>query len=327
MSPRLKWAMRLFATAAILTVIFSFVPVREVFGAFRGIRLEYAAAGFFLGLGGRYLAAVQTRLLTRHLGMSLTVRRIFEVGLITRFYALFLPGYLSGGVIRWLRLSRPEKKWSETLASIGFSRLLHTAVVITLGLSFFALDPVMNGHTSVVIAAAVLLSFLIFFHLLLMGSRAGSILERVMTSPLLLGSLAKGPRRVLTTAVEQYREFKGLFLPIAALSCIRYLLGIVAFLALAAALGLGIGFVSAGWIKSVTHLVGLLPISISGLGVREATLVVLLGPYSIEAHDAVALALLIFARGMVSAVIGGLLELKSVFGLHGRRPLTGDRSQ
>ena len=327
MSPRVKWLMRLFATLAILSVIFAFVPVREVFGAFRGIRLQYAAAGFLLGLGGRYLAAVQTRLLTRHLGMSLTVGRIFRVGLITRFYALFLPGYLSGGAIRWWRLSSPERKWSETLASIGFSRLLHTAVVVTLGLSFFAVDPVMTAYTSVIIAAVVLLSILISFHLVLMSPKAGLILERVLRSPLLPGSLAKGPRRVMTTAVAQYRECRGLLLPVVALSCARFLVGILAFLAFAAALRLTIGFVSVGWIRSVTHVLNLLPISISGLGVREVALVVLLRPYGIEAPAAVALSLLLFARGMLSSVIGGLLEVRTVLGLRARRPLTEERGQ
>ena len=60
-------------------------------------------------------------------------------------------------------------------------------------------------------------------------------------------------------------------------------------------------------------LVLMLPISWSGLGVREGSLILLLRPYGVAPEDAVALSLLVFLRGTLGAICGGLLQARSFF--------------
>jgi hypothetical protein len=54
-------------------------------------------------------------------------------------------------------------------------------------------------------------------------------------------------------------------------------------------------------------LLFLLPISASGIGVRESALVVLLAPFSISSAQAVACSFLLMAGLLVMVGIGGLL--------------------
>jgi uncharacterized membrane protein YbhN (UPF0104 family) len=63
------------------------------------------------------------------------------------------------------------------------------------------------------------------------------------------------------------------------------------------------------WTRAAAVLIAVLPISISGLGVREGAMVVLLAPYGIAAADALAYALLAFATTILAVgLLGSLLE-------------------
>ncbi len=71
----------------------------------------------------RYIAAYQMKLLTSNQGLSLSTNKIFEINFITNFYGLFMPSGLSGGIIKWYKFSKPDKKKIEAFTSIVFNRL------------------------------------------------------------------------------------------------------------------------------------------------------------------------------------------------------------
>jgi hypothetical protein len=88
-----------------------------------------------------------------------------------------------------------------------------------------------------------------------------------------------------------------------------HVLGVLLYLMLAASLKVEISFVSIGWIAMATTLVTMVPVTVSGLGLREGTLVYLLSLYGVAAADAMALSLLYFAaRFLVMGLAGGLIE-------------------
>jgi uncharacterized membrane protein YbhN (UPF0104 family) len=102
------------------------------------------------------------------------------------------------------------------------------------------------------------------------------------------------------------------------LAICHQLLGLLSLYMLAQALQLDVSFAALGWIRSLVALAMFLPISIGGLGVREATFIALLVPYGITTEDALTLSLLVFARGLVFAIAGGIIEARrSLFGTKG----------
>jgi len=78
------------------------------------------------------------------------------------------------------------------------------------------------------------------------------------------------------------------------LSLSMHLLGVLSFYAFALSVGVDVSFIIIGWVRSFIHIVTMLPISFSGLGVREGTLIVLLQGYGVSASDAVGLSFLLF---------------------------------
>jgi hypothetical protein len=87
------------------------------------------------------------------------------------------------------------------------------------------------------------------------------------------------------------------------------LVGIASGVYLARAIGIDLGFLELGWILSIISLATQFTFSImEGLGVREVTLVAVLSLFNISAEQALAFSFLIFSRGVVISLLGGLIE-------------------
>ncbi len=67
------------------------------------------------------------------------------------------------------------------------------------------------------------------------------------------------------------------------------------------------------WITSIVTLIQLIPITVSGLGVREGALFFLLSKYDIPGSEALALAFLLFAIATMISLVGGILEARNYF--------------
>ena len=91
------------------------------------------------------------------------------------------------------------------------------------------------------------------------------------------------------------------------LSLLYHALGTLVYFLLAGAIDLGLSFIDCAWLRALLYLLFLLPLSVSGIGVRESALVVLLLPLGISSVQAVAYAFLLMAGLLLMAGIGGLL--------------------
>ena len=80
---------------------------------------------------------------------------------------------------------------------------------------------------------------------------------------------------------------------------------------LAGAIGLQVDLAHALSVNALSYFAILLPISVAGLGVREAAIVLALTPLGVEREQAVALALLMLAMTLVNAALGGLLQARA----------------
>jgi hypothetical protein len=84
-------------------------------------------------------------------------------------------------------------------------------------------------------------------------------------------------------------------------------LGTLVFVLLSGAIDLGLSFADCAWLRALLHLLFLLPLSVSGIGVREGALVALLLPLGYSSVQAVAYSFLLMAGLLLMAGIGGLL--------------------
>jgi len=114
----------------------------------------------------------------------------------------------------------------------------------------------------------------------------------------------------LLTAINHFHRLSpGLFAYMMLVSLFIHLLGAVIYYLLAISLGIDISFLTMGWIRSLVTLILMVPISISGLGVREGLLLFFLEPYRTSGGDTLALSFLVFTvTVLLVGALGGFLE-------------------
>jgi hypothetical protein len=117
----------------------------------------------------------------------------------------------------------------------------------------------------------------------------------------------------VAASLRHYRSLTPHFVvSVLALSLASHAAGTVSYAWLADSLELGVPLTAIGWVRACVVLLTMLPISISGLGVREGALVFLLAPYGASGADAIALSLLRLLGTLTIGLVGGVYELRRV---------------
>jgi uncharacterized membrane protein YbhN (UPF0104 family) len=267
---------------------------------------DYLLAALVVTISAQWLIAYRLRLVVNALDAGFSTTELFTINAATRFYGLFLPGgNVTGIALRLYRIAGAEGMYAETAVTLYSERVIATITLCTVGLIFRALDQPAGNFWVVPIMAAVLIGSL-YLLALLMGYAPLPFARQIDRSVNRVGgsTLAK-----IRLAVERTRKLPGnIFFRILGLSFLIQLLGILVFILIALSLGWNISFVSLGWIRSGIILATMIPISISGLGLRETGALLLLGDYGSD--EAVAFSLLVFTVTVLFiALLGGAIEV------------------
>jgi uncharacterized protein (TIRG00374 family) len=313
-----KWQKRLLrivASVALIAGIFWFIPFREVIESFRKVRIEYVFIGFFLNLLSAWIESIQLWILLKRAAVPAGLWDVFETKMTTRFYAQFLPSELMAASVKFYRLAEPTKQWSEVMAALVFFRVVNMGSLTLLGLAFWAVEmPTGPGRwIGLVLIAMTLL--LLSVHLALSSKQVAGFGKRVLQTRWFAwfkGRLVEKVKAFTNKTIESYRLFHASALAIILIAIVRHAIGIVSFWIVGLALGVELSFLTIGWIRVVLHAIMSLPISLSGIGVREGSLVLLLAEYGVSGADAVALSFLLFIINLAQNSLGGIFELKNM---------------
>jgi uncharacterized protein (TIRG00374 family) len=301
--------LKLSLTVLILGGILRFVPLSQISESLRQTKLSWVVASYLLVLLGDLLMACRMKVLTDTQGLTLSTWQLFQINLSTTFYGLFVPGYIALP-IRWYKISRCTRKSLEGLTSIIHNRLIQTTTLVLAGLLFWLVDPQARSNELVGIGLLGVLTLLVASNLTIFSQKTSRWLGRYAESAVLPTFARTIISRLLSAigrcnGIGQLRSLK-----VWGYSALVELMGVLSFWLVAESLGIGLSMINAGWIRSVTTLVVMLPVSVSGFGVREGSLIFMLGPYGVPASAAVALSLLLFSRRLALGGLGLLCEIK-----------------
>ena len=304
-----SWVLKALITSGLLYYIFNNIPVSEIVPAIASAQIHFFAIAFLLVLLMNYVASCRMKRLTDRQGMTVTRRRIFEINLIANFYGLFLPGSLAGGAVRWEKLYKTDKNGMGAFVAIIFNRFILTTATAATGVIFWALAGNYMSNRAAGLSLMGILAILLVLQGAMINSRIFPWVERSLEGKKRMPEIVRSKLRKLTLSLRQNRDLPlTSLLWLAALSFIEEFLGVVSYYFVSLAIGMEVSFVHLGWIRSCILIVTMLPISFSGFGVREGTLIALLAPYGVSGTVAVAFSLLLFARSLLMAGIGGVLE-------------------
>lgn len=296
---------RLAVSVAFLAVIVVSVPGFDWAGLvpqWGWANTVWLAAAVLLTLAGLVLSTLRWQSVLDAMGMQpVPLRRLLGHYTAGQFVSNVLPTTIGGDVVRVSRLAQDNGNPADTFASVVIERLTGWLVLPLITVVGFTADPALRQlGSATAVAVAIASGTLVLLIAILVAA----------DHPRLLGRFAEreGWRRfagAIHTGVGRLRRR-----PAAAFKVIAVGLafqGVLVLAATAAAAALGIDNVGVTVLAAFLPAVlisQILPIGISGLGVREAALVLFLTPLGVPTEQAIALGLLLYGLNLVVGLVG-----------------------
>lgn len=285
--------LQLVSATDVLAVLTSFVPVQLLLP-------------FSVCLLVELVAAMRLVLLLKTQRVEISLSYVLGINLSTRFLSLWLPGgNVTGFGVRVLQTASFSGDMAGSIAAIAADRLVATGTLFLVGALSILLDATTAQVTFVVpanfyrIALYIALPFFV-----------GALATLVLLPRLVPAFLAKSINYTNASIIRFRVLLYGPAFVAIALSMFAHVLGTWVFFMVARSIGLDFDFWTMGWIRAALMISALLPISLGGLGVREATALLLLPLYGASQEAAIAFALLTFCVSRLSiALIGGLISM------------------
>lgn len=304
---RARFLATILLSAGVLAVVFQTTGSSEVWATLKDVPLRAVLLVLSASLLARFAEASLMGAILRRLGHTVGAGRIVLANLLSSFYSMFVPGDVVASAAKWADLSRATGDPRTVFAAIIHNRanLVLASLVLAIGASF---TPSVNGDSTLLVALSVsALAILLGYLFLLQGV--------ILRAPRLrlIGSIGSRVPAQIRKFAASFDVLGGLSLTDQAVlgvgALLASLIGASATYATFSAVGIEEGLMVVLWVRAILVVVRLLPISFNGLGVHEATLVILLGAYGIEPETAVAAGLLAFGANTVKASIGGVYQL------------------
>lgn len=285
-----------------LALIFHFVPFRNVWAAARQFSpaLWLAALGLFIA--GHAAAAAKWRML---IGDGISYRAAFRAHLAGLAANLALPGVAGGDVVRaGLVFGQARDKGRLAMGSVA-DRLLDTLglALIALTGAYFAWGPKLYE--------GVALRWALFASLLTVaaGFLVAPILDRAMMRKAPSGKIARVLAGMVHAAADLAKS------PGRLLLCLTISMAVQCLF-----VGINIAFAQAAHVEApvaawffawtTAKIIAIAPISLGGLGVREASMAGLLKPFGADPGQVIAIGLIWQSVLYASGAIGFLVQMR-----------------
>jgi uncharacterized protein (TIRG00374 family) len=292
------WLVRIGVSVLVLSVTLWLLPTEEVWGAVKRLPGHVWIFCLLVFLLGHVASAFKWRLLISEHGEVPATRalRAHFAGLVAN---LCLPGAAGGDVVRAGLVIRSATDKAKVAVGSLSDRIVDTLSVFTLACVGGALATGGTGTAEVLVRMALALLFVVG------GGFLGIVVVLRLPWKGRVRRLLDKLRSALTQMAGRYRALFACF--VLSLTIQSVFVGLNVLLAEES----GVSAPTAAWFFawSASKLISVLPISVGGLGVREASLAALLSPFGASPARVVAVGLLWQSILVTSGLLGGLLLL------------------
>jgi uncharacterized protein (TIRG00374 family) len=303
------WLTRLCVSAGLLWWLFSRFDLKGMLASFQELSALIWLFAALMYLTAQILSSIRWFILSNALSFPGRWRTYLVFYFVGMYFNLFLPTSVGGDVLKVHFLSRDEGRRLMAAYSVVGDRLFGLVAMVLLGAWAVGLRPdILPGHivTALSLGGIVILCGLVglpFLHRILRGLRP-KLVERL--SGVLV--LWQRPRKILA---------------VLGLSFCLQALGMGAVSLLGRGIGIELPLVFYFASLPLINIATAIPISLSGIGVREGTFVYFLGIKGVQPEQALCLGILFFSIQVASSLLGGVAY---ALGLHRRHPAPHGRA-
>jgi len=262
----------------------------------------FLALAMIFTLAGTVLSTLRWRAVLSALGQDAKLGHLLSHNLAGLFVSNVLPTTIGGDVLRVSRLSKENGESTTSFASVVLERLTGWLVLPVITLVGFLINPGLRSlGTATEVALALSTGTLVALVLVLGGVASHRFGARVAGSD--------GWRRFAAAVhlgMERLRRHPAAAFNVLAVGFAYQLVLVVAALMAAKAVGMSVAVGPTALLAffPAVLIAQVLPISISGLGVREGAFVLFLTPLGVPTEQAIALGLLLYLLNVGVSLLG-----------------------
>jgi len=304
---------RLAASILFIILLSQWLDLSELRQAAGKIKPGLFLVSLGLVLLNEVIIAVRLKVLMESMVLQLPITRVVKINLMSRFYAIFLPSGIGFLLARWYKVTENRVERLDFAAVTLTEKVLFvtaTLVSVAIPLMLFPDPEIQSIYTPLIATIGVL--FLVILTVLAfctssLGSRKLVRLAEKLFQRLTNREVA--PLSALQSALKTIFSSRSRVLKAVSLSFMVQLGIILRIGLLIMAVGATLPWTTVLWLGSFIFLIQIIPVSFSGLGVRESAFAFAFELYGMQAEEGTVVGLLFFLQVIISASIGGVLEL------------------
>ncbi|MFH1312161.1 MAG: lysylphosphatidylglycerol synthase transmembrane domain-containing protein [Candidatus Eisenbacteria bacterium] len=280
--------------------------ILEHLSTVRASPLVLAAVMIF---GMIFANSVRWKVVLRARGMDIPLARLVYYCLMGIFFSSFLPTSIGGDFARAIAVSGDTGRPADALASVIVERLMGFFVLLPVGLISIPFVAGQLTEWSLVLTVGFITVATFAGVYVMLQRPVARRLARLLDPLLGLLERFKARERLEKAyeAVVTYRDCRPAIYQGVAVSVLSRLSWICGCYFVGRAFSIELSFTSLLLIVPVVEFARLIPISISGIGVREAAFVAMLRQFGVEDSMGFAFSVVVYAIFFGFALIGGVL--------------------
>jgi len=293
---------RLLVGAGIIFFLFKLVPYQNLIEIYKASSKGYIILGLGVYFSCFIFGVLRWRLLLRALGVSVSVREVSISYLSSLFFNLFLPSLVGGDMFRGLSLSYRKKEYGKVFSSVLMDRFSGAFAMGCIGFCAYLIGHRLIQAREVFFALCIFMAVLACATLVIFSKRFFSCLVHILRD----GRF----KRKIVNFHDQLYFFKNnprVFLKSLGYSLIIQLIVPLSFFIFSKAFFLETSLISFYILVPIVMVIALLPISIAGLGTREAAAVYFFSTVGIAESVALGISLLNFVAMVIPSIVGGIV--------------------
>lgn len=304
----LVFALKFIVSFALIAYILIYrTSIKDILKALSGANLLWIFISFSLHALGLLISAYRWQILIRAQGDSVPLGFLAKSYLVSSFFNNFLPTRIGGDVVRIWDGSRYSRSLVKSSAVIVVERLTGIIVLLVFALVASLIRLEMAQQIPVIWVSLLLGILGLFLIALFFTPVSKKVLERIPDK----GIFQKIKPKVFTfrdTALI-YRDKKSYFFKALFWALLLQVNVILHYFLIGQALHLDIQLIDYFIFIPIVHLILIIPITISGFGLREGTYIEIFKFYRISASAAVSFSFIDVIFQLVVGLVGAVIYI------------------
>ncbi len=301
--------LRLLTAIVLLTVLILIIDRDALVATFLSVDIPLYALGFVLFIGTILTWTLRWHLLMRAAGEVISYGKSLITLTISMFFSMFLPTVVGTDLGRVYELGRDSSyRKSKLISSVLLDRLMGLMTISLMALIGLVVGSQFAGNQGVNLTVIGTLVVLFGGWVLVFNKRAEKLIFGILDRLPVVKRFSPQLHKVYTVLDELYRQPR-LLAQAGSVSIVNSLCTILATLLAARSIGVEISPLYFFIFMPIIWIIMTIPISVSGLGIREGAFIFFFSQVGVTNSDAIAISLLFYSYNVIVGIVGGLLLL------------------